>query len=53
VFLPGIMFDAGGFTFGHDKRKEFSNQHIHFYISIISGSHGETIHDALNGVNCN
>jgi len=53
VFLPSNMVHAGGFTFGQSSGKEYTNQHIHFYICNGSGSDDKTLQDAVNGKNYN
>jgi len=52
VFLPH-MVHAGGFTFGQSSGKDYTNQHIHFYICNGSGSDDKTLQDSINGKNYN
>jgi len=42
------MVNAGGFSFGQVTGKEYSNQHIHFYICNGNGSDNALIRDAKN-----
>jgi len=53
LFLPGDTVHAGGFSFGRVTGKEYSNQHIHFYICNGNGEDDASLRDAMNGKNYN